>query len=169
MAAIAPTTFTVTAIPQEVADHVREHGRDPVWGHGAVRELATGFGPCRLCLSLFREGEEERTLFTHDTYAGVSEFPQPGPVFVHAGDCPRYEDEGFPPGLRTLELTFEAVAAGPRVVAVERTSGAAAEDAIGRLLDLPGVEFLHLRNTDAGCYVARVERSAREPAAPRPH
>jgi hypothetical protein len=168
MAAIAPTTFTVTAIPQEVADHVREHGRDPVWGHAAQTELATGFGPCRLCLRLFREGEEERTLFTHDTYAGVSEFPQPGPVFVHAEDCPRYEAEGFPPALRPLELTFEAVAAGPRVVAVERTTGAAAEGAVARLLDLPDVDFLHVRNTGAGCFVARIERTAQGTGAPGP-
>jgi hypothetical protein len=156
MSTIAATSFAVRGLPEEVAAHVREHGRDPVWGHAAVTQPATGFGPCRLCLRTFREGEP-RTLFTHDTYAGVSGFPQPGPVFVHAEGCEPYDGDGFPPELGGLSLTFEAVAAGPRVVALERTQGRDAEGAIARLLALPDVDVVHVRNTEAGCFVARVE------------
>lgn len=155
MTAIAQD-FTVTAIPQDVAGYVREHGRDPIWGHTAVTQTATGFGPCRMCLGTFREGEEQRILFTHDTYAGVAEFPQPGPVYIHADECERYEGDGFPPGLRALELTFEAVAPGPRVIALERSGGGEAERVIGRLLELPDVDYVNVRNTDAGCFVARI-------------
>ena len=89
MSVIATARFTVDAVPEEVAAHVREHGRDPVWGHATLTEPAAGFGPCRLCLRTFREGEL-RTLFTHDSCAGVAEFPQPGPVYVHADGCERY-------------------------------------------------------------------------------
>ena len=158
MTAIAANRFAVTALAQDVATYVREQGRDPVWGHRARMEPATGFGPCRLCLRRFREGEEMRMLFTHDTYAGVAEFPQPGPVYIHARDCPRYDGDGFPPELRALELTFEGVAAGPRVVALERTTGEDADDVIGRLLDLPEVDHVNVRNTEAGCFVTRVDR-----------
>ena len=150
--------FAVRGIAQDTARHVRQHGVDPVWGHAAVTETATGFGPCRLCLRTFREDEERRTLFTHDTYAGVSEFAQPGPVFIHADACERYEAGDFPPTLRDLELTFEAVAAGPRVVELERTTGADAEPTLARLFDLAGVDYINVRNTEAGCFVARVER-----------
>lgn len=154
------TRFAVLALPQEAADFVREHGRDPVWGHAAATEPATGFGPCRLCLRTFREGEL-RTLLTWDSYHGVAEFPQPGPVYVHAEreHCARYEDDGFPPDLRELKLTFEAVASGPRVVALERTEGGDIEAAIERLLDLPEVDVVNVRNTEAGCFVARLERA----------
>ena len=131
--------------------------RDPVWGHPVLTEPATGFGPCRLCLRTFREGEL-RTLFTHDSYAGVSEFPQPGPVYIHADGCDRYDGDGFPPELRALELTFEGLAAGPTVVALERTPGEGVEDVIERLLDLPDVDYVNVRNTEAGCFVARIER-----------
>jgi hypothetical protein len=158
MSAIAASRFTVQALPQEVATYVREHGRDPTWGHGAVTELAMGVGPCRLCLRTFREGEEMRVLFTHDSYAGVAEFPQPGPVYIHADNCDRYDGGGFPPELRELKLTFEGVAAGPRVVALERTDGEGVEAVIARLLDLPDVDFVNVRNTEAGCFVARVDR-----------
>ena len=119
---------------------------------------ATGFGPCRLCLRTFREGEEDRILFTHDTYAGVSEFAQPGPVFIHADECEPYDGHGFPAALSELELTFEAVALGPRVVELERTTGADAEPTVARLLGLPEVDYVNVRNTGAGCFVARVER-----------
>jgi hypothetical protein len=152
--------FAVRALPQDVANHVREHGRDPIWGHPALTQLAAGFGPCRLCLQTFDEGAEERTLFTYDTYAGVAEFPQPGPVYIHADDCPRFDGDGFPRGLRALELTFEGVAAGPRVVALERTAGDGVEAAVEHLLALPDVEYVNVRNTRAGCFVARVERRA---------
>ncbi|HEY7561889.1 MAG TPA: DUF1203 domain-containing protein [Gaiellaceae bacterium] len=158
MTAITAKRFAVEGLPDEVATFVREQGRDPVWGHAAVTELATGFGPCRACLRTFRAGEEMRTLFTHDTYSGAAGFPQPGPVYIHAEECPRYESGTFPPELRALELTFEGVAAGPRVVALERTNGEDAEGAIGRLLELPEVGYVNVRNTEAGCFVARIER-----------
>ena len=157
MNAIAVSRFAVRALPLDVATYVREQGRDPIWGHPARSEPATGFGPCRLCLRTFREGET-RTMFTHDTYAGGAEFPQPGPVYIHAGDCERYDGDGFPPELRALELTFEGVAAGPRVVALERSTGEDADGAIGRLLDLAEVDYVNIRNTGAGCFVARVDR-----------
>ena len=150
--------IAVTGISEEVARHVRNHGTDPIWGHAAVTQPATGFGPCRFCLRTFRAGEELRILFTHDTYAGVSEFPQPGPVFIHADECDRYDGSEFPTTLGELELTFEAVAAGPRVVELERTTGADAERTLARLFELPDVDYVNVRNTEAGCFVARVDR-----------
>jgi Protein of unknown function (DUF1203) len=155
MTAIATSRYTVHAVAPEVAAHVREHGRDPVWGHPTRTEPATGFGPCRSCLRTFREGEP-RTLFTHDTYAGVAEFPQPGPVYVHAEPCEPWAGDGFPPELVALKLTFEAVAEGPRVVGLARTDGEGVEQALARLLALPAVDYVNVRNTEAGCFVARV-------------
>ena len=98
-------------------------------------------------------------LFTYDSYAGVAEFPQPGPVYVHEDDCARYDGEGFPPDLRELKLTFEGIAAGPRVIALERTNGDGVDDAINRLLQDCDVDFVNVRNTEAGCFVARVDRA----------
>jgi len=157
MSAIAGTRFAVEAMTQEVATYVRKNGRDPSWGHAAVTEPATGFGPCRLCLRTFNEGER-RILFTYDSYAGVAEFPQPGPVFIHQDDCRRYGAEAFPPELRSLKLTFEGIAAGPRVIALERSDDDRVEDAIERLFRNREVEFVNVRNTEAGCFVARIDR-----------
>jgi hypothetical protein len=150
--------FVVRALPTDAVAHVRQHGRDPIWGHPTLTQPATGFGPCRSCLRRFREGEEMRILFTHDTYAGVAEYPQPGPVYIHADDCDRYSGDGFPLELRDLKLTFEGIAEGPRVIALERTESGDVEAAIDRLLDLPEVGFVNVRNTEAGCFVARLDR-----------
>jgi hypothetical protein len=79
-------------------------------------------------------------------------------VYIHADECVRYDGDGFPADLRGLRLTFEAVAAGPRVVALARTEGGDVDAAIEGLLDLPGVDVVHVRNTDAGCFVARAGR-----------
>jgi hypothetical protein len=155
--AASPLTFTVVPIETEVAAYVREHGRDPVWGHAATTQIATGFGPCRACLRTFREGEEKRTLFTHDSYACISEYTQPGPVFIHADECAPYAGDGFPPELHELSLTFEAIAPGPRVLAVKRTAGGDLDAVIESLLAMPEVEHVNVRNTEAGCFVARVE------------
>jgi Protein of unknown function (DUF1203) len=160
MRAITASRFAVEALPQEVATYVRETGRDPMWGHSAVTEPATGFGPCRLCLRTFREGER-RTLFTHDSFNGVAEFPQPGPVYIHEDDCERYDGKGFPPDLRALKLTFEGIATGPRVIALERTDGDGVEAVIERLLHDRDVDFVNVRNTEAGCFVARIDREPR--------
>ena len=79
MTATSALRFAVSAISHDVARYVRENGRDSIWGHPALTELATGFGPCRLCLHTFRAGEERRTLFTFDSSTDVAEFPQPDP------------------------------------------------------------------------------------------
>jgi hypothetical protein len=41
---------------------------------------------------------------------------------------------------------------------LERPDGDGVEAVIARLLDLPDVECVNVRNTEAGCFVARVDR-----------
>ena len=44
------------------------------------------------------------------------------------------------------------------MIALERTEGGDVEGAIDRLLDLPEVGFVNVRNTEAGCFVAPIDR-----------
>jgi len=60
------SAYHVIAIPETLAQDVREPLKAPRYGHPAHVELAAGYGPCRLCLQKFREGEEDRILFTYD-------------------------------------------------------------------------------------------------------
>ncbi len=152
------SAYHVIAIPETLAQEVRETLKAPRYGHPAHVELATGYGPCRLCLQKFREGEEDRILFTYDPFTGLDRYPSPGPIFIHKDACPSYKAEGFPPELRDLKLTLEAYGPDRWIVARERVADGEVDAAIERLLAREEVGYIHVRNTQAGCYIARVER-----------
>ena len=151
--------FRTVPIPAAIADAARRDVRSPQYGHPAFVERAAGYGPCRSCLETFRVGEEDRLLFTYDPFAGLDAYPAPGPVFVHATACePFAEPDGFPDALRALPLTLEGYATGRWLVAREPVAGGGVEGAVARLFAHPAVAYLHVRNTEAGCYIARIER-----------
>jgi len=151
--------YRVVAIPEETARKVRSSGRSPGYGHPVHSDVATGYGPCRLCLRDFAVGAERRLLFTFDPFYGVEPFPLPGPVFIHGSACPRYpEDSGFPTDLLAHRLTVTAFARGRQLRAEEHLEGPSIEETVARLLALQDVDYLHVRDTEAGCYDFRIER-----------
>lgn len=154
------TSIRVLAIPTAVADYVRAEMKAPRYDHPAFREVATGYGPCRHCLRTFRIGEEDRILFTYDAFHLQESLPLPGPVFVHAEPCERYaEDAGFPPDMKSHALTLNAYGNSRRLLAQEYVTDGDVEPEVERLLALPDVDYLHVRDTQAGCYDFRVERA----------
>ena len=177
---LASSTYRFVAIPSAVADAVRATLAAPKYGHPAHVEVAKGYGPCRHCLRTFRVGEERRILFTYDAFDGVEPLPQPGPVFIHAEACARYDaGAGFPDDLRAHPLTLVAFARGrtqraevhvPAAPAGAAHGGVpgAVEAALDALFARGDVDYVHVRDTDAGCYDLRVERaaSAQAPGAP---
>jgi hypothetical protein len=149
----------VVALDQRVADEVRRTLRAPVYGHPAHVEVARGYGPCRLCLEPFRKGEEERVLFTYNPFPVDAELPSPGPIFVHQADCERHVGTRFPKGLLGLPLTLEGYDASGATQVRVRVDGDPG-DAVEAVLSDPRVAYAHIRNSEAGCFVARVERVA---------
>ena len=154
------TSFRTIPIPPALAESARRDRRSPQYGHPAHVERASGYGPCRLCLDTFRVGEEDRLLFTYNPFADLDAYPSPGPIFVHAEQCTPFDATGFPEPLRTLPLTLEAYAPGRWLVARERVDGGDVEAAAARLFAHAAVTYIHVRNTEAGCYIARLERTA---------
>lgn len=153
-------TYKVVAISEGLAGKVRTSRRSPGYGHPVHAEVATGYGPCRLCLRDFAVGVDRRLLFTLDPFHGVEEFPLPGPVFIHEDECDRHaEAAGFPTDLLSHDLTFAAYARGRVLRAEERVAGRNIEGAIARLLARGDVDYLHVRDTAAGCYDLRIERA----------
>lgn len=150
--------YKVTAIPNDIASEVRITLRSPQYGHPAHIELATGFGPCRSCLRTFQEGQEDRILFTYNSFSGTDMTPQPGPVFIHQKTCDRYQETGFPSDLNKLDLLLEAYNTEGKVTELNNPVVGEAEEAVIKLLSDKSVMFVHIRNAKAGCYVARIER-----------
>jgi len=152
--------YRVIPIPDHAAAEVRRTLKAPGYGHPAHVEVAAGFGPCRSCLRTFREGVEERVLFTWNAFAGTDGYPSPGPVFIHHDACEAWAGEGFPPELRPLSLMLEGYGAGRLPVAREPVRDGRLEEAAERLFAHAAVDYVHVRNAEAGCYVARVERGS---------
>ena len=150
--------YRVSGIPEPLARAVRTSLASPQYGHPAHVELATGYGPCRLCLDTFREGEEERILFTYQPFTDPDALPAPGPVFIHRGDCERYDEVAFPDTLRRLPLAVDGYASGGRVVHQARAGEDPIEQVLDRVFSAGPVAYAHLRNAEAGCFIARVER-----------
>lgn len=151
--------FRVIAIPTETAEKVRTNMSSPGYGHAAQTELAKGYGPCRHCLRTFRIGEEQRILFTYDPFLGIEPFPLPGPVYIHAQECERYdENAGFPEDMRSHAITLDAYAKNRRLLVEEHVETTNIDVTLARLLATPEVEYVHVRDRDAGCYDFRIER-----------
>ena len=157
----------IVAISTEVADTVRQTMRAPVSGFPAHKGLATDAAPCRHCLRLITPQVDDAILFIYDRFTGVEEFPQPGPIYVHAKKCFRYDEQGgFPEELRGSARTLEAYARGRRLLAQEYVADGAFEAAIERLFSNREVDYLQVNSTTAGCFTFRIDRTSdRE----RPH
>ena len=152
-------SFKVRGIPQALADEVRRTRLSPGYGHPVHEEVASGTGPCRCCLRPFEPGRERRLLFTYRPSGDDTSLMAPGPVFIHAGHCDAYSGDGFPPALRGVAIAFEARATGSRVRQLTTDPGVAAETQIDRLFGHAGNDWLHVRHAQAGCFIARVDRS----------
>jgi len=151
--------YRVIAIPQEIAQQTRATLKSPQYGHPAHVEVAKGYGPCRSCLQTFRTGEEKRILFTYNPFAGLDPYPSPGPIFIHENDCSAYDARGFPNALRELPLILEGMGRGRWLITREQVVRNNVDEVIGRLFALPAVEYIHVRNAEAGCFIAHIERA----------
>jgi uncharacterized protein DUF1203 len=157
---IIVTKYRVLAIPTKVADIVRSTEKAPGYGHPAHTEVATGYGPCRHCLRTFRVGEDRRTLFTYDPFFGIEDIPLPGPVFIHADACERYgEESGYPKDMLQHAAILNAYGKGQKLVArviVDANDGH--ESVVDDLLKRGDVDYIEVRDREAGCFDFRIER-----------
>jgi hypothetical protein len=136
--------------------------KSPGYGHPAHAETSTGYGPCRQCLRTFAIGTDRRILFTYDAFYGKEDFPLPGPVFIHEDPCERYvEDDGLPVDLLAHRLTLNAYGRGRLLVANRYVSNGLVEPEVQRLLADANVDYIHVRDTVAGCYDFCIERTNR--------
>jgi hypothetical protein len=153
------STFRIVPIDAGLADRARRELRSPQYGHPATVEVAAGSGPCRQCLRTFRTGEDRRLLFTYNPVPKTRGLPQPGPIFIHADPCAPFDGAGVPPELRGLPLFLEGFGRGSWTVRREPVDAGAIEADIAAMLRDPAIELVQIRNAEAGCFIARVERA----------
>ncbi len=132
--------------------------RSPQYGHPAFSEIATGYGPCRACLRTFDEGQEERLSFTYNAFEGLSDLPLPGPIFIHTDDCDPFRHSGFPEKLRDLPMLFEGFGESGELVVREKVQEYQIEYDISNIFTNTAIKYINLRNSEAGCFIARIDR-----------
>ena len=121
----------VVAITTKLAEAVRTEKTDPQFGFPVYSAPAGEGLPCRHCLDWIAEGAERATLFTLDPFADLEKLPLPGPVYIHAGECERYPENGdIPMRLMTSPRTLNAYRRGRRLVAQEYVDSGNAEAAL---------------------------------------
>lgn len=154
------SSYRVVAIPSEVGKQVRATGKSPNYGFPAQREVAAGRAPCRHCLKLIRKDEEELLLFAYDPFRELGELPLPGPVYIHARECPRHpESETIPEEYRGRLLTLEGYGENRSLVKEIRVSEGAEERAAGQLFRNGKFRYVNVRSTEAGCFLFRLGRA----------
>jgi hypothetical protein len=150
--------FKVIPISPELSEKARQTLVSPQYKSlKAFVDVANGYGPCRSCLKTFRQGEEERLFLTYNAFEGLADLPDPGPVFIHHDRCPEFKNGGFPEDLRDLPLLFEGYDNCGILITREKIERDSVETQIEGILAAPTVEYIHIRNAEAGCFVARIE------------
>jgi hypothetical protein len=130
----------------------------PQYGHPVHAEIATGYGPCRLCLQTFQVGTDERLLFTYQPFTDPAAVPAPGPVFIHRARCARYDGSDLPEALRPLPLILEGYGANGLLLVQRRVGTSPFEAVLAGVFDAAEVQYAHLRNAEAGCFIARIDQ-----------
>ena len=153
-------SFQVIAIPTEVAESVGETGKAPQYGFPAHMEVAAGRAACRHCLQLIRTKEEKLFLFTYDPFEELGVPPLPGPVYIHAEACERRVGaSSIPEEYRGRQLTFAAYGEDRQLLKEIRLTTGNEDEEAQRLFASPAVKYIHVRSTEAGCYLFRLDRA----------
>src|SRR5690348_10318955 len=150
------TAVRFVRIAHDTGAEVRRTMRAPDSGQPAHRDVAQGYGPCRLCLRTFAIGKDERILFTYQPFLEAGSLPAPGPVYIHAEACARYDALELPPDFRALPLVFEAYRTGSHLLEQKRVGNRSPEDVLSDLFERSGADYVHIRNGDVGCFMAAV-------------
>ena len=152
-------SYRVVPINEAISAKVRRTMISPHGGLPASSSVANGYGPCRSCLKTFKQGEEERIYISYDPFAGVSNLPLPGPVFIHTEPCTEYTAGAFPSNLISIPMLLEGFGDHSRLVRSEPVENERIDEQIEEILNADDVEFIHIRNAEAGCFIAKIERA----------
>lgn len=156
--------FKVVPIPTSLAEEARRTGLAPGYGHPVQGSTASasGYGPCRHCLRRTQEGEV-RLLLNYNPYPEPDQVSVVGPIFIHEERCEAYLGEGFPDELRGLPMLLQGHRLDGSGIVNRSLDPQFPEAAIENLFHDPEIGFLALRNAEAGCFIARIERAQETP------
>jgi hypothetical protein len=155
--------FKIVPLSKSYARKIRQTMKDD-FNHAVTEQIATGKGPCRVSLRPFVKGIDKRLLLTHSPFELDNAFNQPGPIFINSADIEEYSDiHRFPPEIKADKKSFPLTLIGYNIAQQMATTKLVGDSDVDELInDLfdqhPEVEYLHVRNAEACCYICKVER-----------
>jgi hypothetical protein len=154
-------TIRFVAMPTEEVTALQSGGSD-AHGQAPERQISDGDGvPCRHCLTRVAKGEPYLVL-AYRPFPNDQAYAETGPIFLHAESCPRFERTGTIPEILTERPEFVLRGYDQRDRIVYESCAVVPGDGIledaARLLEMPRVEYLHVRARTSTCYQCRVER-----------
>ena len=159
--------FKIVPLSREYAAKILNERKDD-FGNEIIEQVATGKGPCRVSLKPFKPGEDVRVLLSHSPFEVQNIFNQPGPIFISKEDVEPYSDvHRFPPEIKNNKESFPLSLVGyskkQNMVFTQLVGDDDVDILIEKIFDEnPKIEYLHVRNSEACCYICKVERSEEE-------
>jgi len=101
----------------------------------------------------------------HNPFAIKNVYEQPGPVFIHCKEVKAYHDiYQFPPEIKADKIHFPLTLIGYSVEQKMVLTKLVGDQDVDVLIVLifkthPDVDFLHVRNAAAGCFICKIERA----------
>lgn len=157
------SNFKIVPLTKDYAQRIRETRKDD-FGHEVVEQVATGSGPCRVSLKPFEKGVDRRLLLTHSPFEIDNLYNQPGPVFINADEVDEYGDiYRFPPEIKANKKSFPlsliSYDENQMMVFTQMVGDGDVDEMITEIFDQkPDVKYLHARNSEACCYICKIER-----------
>ena len=148
------------SLPTEVVRTFQNGGTD---AHGHMPEKAVSDGstiPCRHCLSEVAKGDEYLIL-SYRPFPSEQPYAEQGPIFLHAKECPPYDDTDKLPDMYEpwAGVLLRGYGANDRIVygtGQTVAPGKIAETAEA-ILATEGVSYIHARSATNNCYQFRIE------------
>lgn len=131
-------------------------------GQVPERQFSPGKGvPCRHCLEPVAEGEPFLIL-AHRPFPAPQPYAEQGPIFLHAGSCPRGGMDDQIPGMlaspsyivRGYGKDDRIVYGSGQIVPTPEISRAAAE-----MFKDGRIAYVHVRSASNNCYQCRIDRA----------
>ena len=98
-------------------------------------------------------------LLNYNPYREPEEVGVVGPIFIHEEACQPFTGAGFPEELRGLPMVLRGHLQGGAGIVNRKLGSEDPEAAIEVMFQDPGISFIAIQNSEAGCFIARIDRS----------
>ncbi|RXM45143.1 DUF1203 domain-containing protein [Flavobacterium sp. YO12] len=155
--------FKIVPLSNEFVRQIRKTNIDN-FGNQVYEQLAMGKGPCRVSLKPFNVNQDIRLVFAYSPFSEHNAFNQSGPIFIHKNEVEQYSDiYNFPKEIKADKENFPLSLIGyskeQKMIFTKLVGDNDIDLLIAEIFETKcDVEYLHARNSEACCFICKIER-----------